>query len=250
MGVADECVRAEFNGQCLAPGFCAFSDSSCTDTGLRWDSTAADGLAETCVELGGGGQNACGGTAVLAALPGQACGVCDSGSFACDGTEALSCDGEATLEVSATDDGATTASTEFSGSFPAGLATDDMLATSWFSSGPATEPSGESTYTWTADDPECISRVTAIGNGDHTNVTFQTMFGFAQVVVEVYDGPIDSTNLVFSQSVNLPGTPDPDAVVQPNVRGTSVRLVFSGHESSDCGGFSELIINALRSPDS
>ena len=44
----------------------------------------------------------------------------------------------------------------------------------------------------------------------------------------------------FRQEVALPGTPDPDVTVSPNVVGTAVDLYFEGHESPDCGGFAEL----------
>ena len=36
----------------------------------------------------------------------------------------------------------------------------------------------------------------------------------------------------------LPGE-DPNVIVAPNVMGHSVRFVFEGHDSPDCGGISE-----------
>lgn len=250
VGAAGACVRDGVSGQCVAPGFCAFQDSSCDGTGLRYDSTAAGGLAGTCVTGGGddgGVPNTCGGTTPLEGTPGEPCGVC--GTYACAGAEAVVCSGEPSLEVTATDDGTVEASTIFDNdvaTYGPQLAVDDQLDTSWFSDGPGSETNNEAKFTWTASQTECISRVTAIGNGQNATASFRENFGFAQVTVEVYEGSVDAANLVFSQSVNLPDTPDPDAVVTPNVRGDIVRLVLSGHESNDCGGFGELIINARR----
>ncbi len=41
----------------------------------------------------GGDDKACGGTAELVAVPGQACGVCGGGLYVCDGIDALTCVG-------------------------------------------------------------------------------------------------------------------------------------------------------------
>ena len=250
VGEAGVCVRDGVSGQCVAPGHCAFQDAECDGTGLRYDSTAADGLAGQCVTNGGndgGVANMCGGSSPLAGAPGDPCGVC--GTFACNGPEALLCVDEPPNEITATDQGTVQASTIFDGNvglYGPGMAVDDELDSSWFSDGPGSEMNNEAKFTWTAAQTECISRVTVIGNGQHAMQAFQEDFGFAQVTVEVYEGSVDAANLRFSQSVNLPGTPDPDAVVMPNVRGDIVRLVLAGHESNDCGGFSELIINARR----
>lgn len=248
VGQAGACVRDGVSGQCVAPGYCAFQDSACDGTGLRYDRTASDELAGQCVINGGGDggvANMCGGVSPLPGAPGDPCGVC--GQLACNGTEAVTCANEPPLEVTATDDGAVQASTVFDGGDPryvAAKAVDDDLTSSWFSNGPASETNGEAKYTWSANQVECISRVTMIGNGQHPD--FPEGFGFGQVTVEVYEGAVDTANLRFSQAINLPGTPDPDAVVTPNVRGDIVRLVLSGHEDPSCGGFGELIINARR----
>lgn len=53
-----------------------------TDAGADGD-TSGDAPCET---------NACGGCEELAAQPGEACGTCDSGSWACDGADALTCE--------------------------------------------------------------------------------------------------------------------------------------------------------------
>jgi hypothetical protein len=52
--------------------------------------------------------------------------------------------------------------------------------------------------------------------------------------------------LVYEETVNLDGTPDPDVLVQPNVVGQWIWLVFTGSEAQDCGGFSELRVNVVR----
>lgn len=250
VGQAGACTRDGVSGQCVSPGFCAFQDSACDGTGLRYDDTASDELAGQCVAAGGGDggvPNMCGGTSPLPGVPGDPCGVC--GEFACNGAEALSCINEPPLEVTATDDGTVMASTVFNNdvaTYGPQMAVDDELDSSWFSDGPGSETNNEAKFTWTANQTECISRVTVIGNGQNAEPNFQEDFGFAQVTIEVYAGSVDAANLKFSQSVNLPGTPDPDAVAMPNVRGDIVRLVLSGHESNDCGGFGELIINARR----
>ena len=243
VGQAGSCVRDGVSGQCVAPGFCAFQDSECDGTGLRYDSTASSGLAGTCVTGAGGDggvANMCGGSAPLPGIPGDPCGVC--GVYACNGPEALTCTQEPQLEVTTTDSGSVTSSTVFDNdvaTYGPDFAVDDELDSSWFSDGPGNEMNNEAKFVWTGSAVECISRVTAIGNAQNATPAFRTNFGFAQVTVEVYEGAIDVANLKFSQSVNLPNTPDPDAVVEPNVRGDVVRLVFSGHESNDCGGFAE-----------
>ena len=63
------------------------------------------------------------------------------------------------------------------------------------------------------------------------------MATFEKVTVYVYDR---NGAIAFRQEVPLPGTPDPDVNVKPNVRGVTVELYFEGHEAPDCGGFAEL----------
>ena len=53
-------------------------------------------------------------------------------------------------------------------------------------------------------------------------------------------------NLVFEEKVNLDGTPDPDVHVVPNVVGQWIRLIFTGHEVNDSGGFAELKVGVVR----
>ncbi len=245
VGNSNDCRRSGQLGDCLAPGFCAFSDSSCSGAGLRWDSSAREDLANQCVGEStggndGGSANACGGTVTLAGIPGASCGVCDSGTYSCDGVDAVRCDGEATLEQNITSEGAVNASTIFSGTYPPGNSVDGELETAWFSAGPGAEVGSDSVFSWIGAQDRCIKTISIEGNGQ---TIFPTDFGFAQMTVEVRNS--DDT-VVFSKVEPLPGTPDPSTVVDTaGVVGRSVILRFSGHESSDCGGFSELNINGI-----
>jgi hypothetical protein len=58
---------------------------------------------------------------------------------------------------------------------------------------------------------------------------------------------LDASGAVVYEVVqDLAGTPDPNVHLKPNVVGRSVQLLFSGHESVECGGFSELEIGVFR----
>ena len=139
-------------------------------------------------------------------------------------------------------EGAVTASTTYSGDYPASLAVDGNPATSWFSSGrkPGAPPT---TFTWTYTKDELITRVKVVGNGANSTPNFRKNFGFGSVTIRVLDanGKTD-----FEQTVALPGTPDPDVVVQPGVTGRTIQLTFDGDEAPDCGGFAELEVGVTR----
>jgi len=126
--------------------------------------------------------------------------------------------------------------------YPATLAVDGDRSTSWFSTGPDAS-SHTTTFTWTETKDDTLASVTVIGNSENSNPDFRTGFGFGAVTVEVLDA---TGSVAWQQTVPLPGSPDPDVTVQPNVVGRSVVLIFSGSESADCGGFSELVVAALR----
>lgn len=251
-----ECVRGDSQGQCMPPGFCAFSDGTCP-SGFRWDPTAAPDLAGDCVEANAGvdagappdaGQvpNTCGGTTPLAGAPGSSCGICDSGVYQCDGPDAVSCEGELNLDAPITNLGTVEAEKTFNDdpSFGADLAKDNNLATSWFSQG----PDGDGTPTffrWNRGADECISRITFVGNGGHPS--FPTGFGFGQVTVRV----LDSTGSpVFSQVHDLDANsnvPDPNLDIDTGgVTGRTVEFLFTGHEDPSCGGFAELTVTAVQ----
>jgi len=261
-----QCVRGGDEGRCIEPGHCAFPDGRC-GSGWRWDPSAGS-VGGSCVPADGedggpppmdsgrdsgppprdgggdldtgGGTNACGGSTPLSGSPGDPCGPCDSGMLRCAGTESLECDGSADLEVPITADGTVSASTEYSSSFRAELSVDGDLTTSWFSSGPE---SMLTEYVWTAPSDECIGSLSVIGNDNHDNRDFRTGYGFGRVTVQVR---LADDTIVYSDVVSLPGTPDPAVEQSPEVVGRKVVLLFTGHEADDCGGFSELTVEALR----
>lgn len=147
-------------------------------------------------------------------------------------------------EVEITKEGSVHASTTSPG-YPAELSIDGDPTTSWFSTGP--EPNAVPTrYEWTHSRDDLITTVYLHGNGENATPDFRTGYGFGKVTVQVLDG---GGNLVFEQKdIPLPGSPDPDVTVHPNVAGRTIVLLFSGHESPDCGGISELQVKADRTP--
>lgn len=236
----DDCVRAGVQGQCLVPGYCAFFDDECTG-GRRWDQTAGDGLADACVDEGDvdpADRNSCGGIVVLGAAVGDDCGLCNRGQFQCDGTDALMCIDEPSVEEA----GVAvqySASSVFDGDFanygPAN-AIDGVRATSWFADGGDTASFG-----WKAGAEECITRLEIIGNALHPEFSQNT--GFARVTVEVVNGAGET---VFSEDHDLPGSPDPDLAVDVDREGIEIRLDFGGAESSEHSGFAELFVTVVR----
>jgi hypothetical protein len=139
-------------------------------------------------------------------------------------------------------EGVVTASSEFpGGEFPAGLALDGDVTTSWFSAGDADGPTSE--VGWTSGREELITEIRIVSNAAHAVPQFRRGFGFESVTVQVLDRNGAPT---FEESHPLPGTPDPEIVVTPNVRGTSVLLRFEGHEDPTCGGIAELVVTARR----
>ena len=243
VGQDSECIREGLQGACLAPGHCAFSDSSCEE-GLRWDPTASDKLAGQCVSGTDSTTNACGGTTELTALPGTPCGICNSGSYACDGLDALICGGEANLEKNITTQGQVSASSYYQDDdrYMPSRAIDGRLSTSWFSKG--VTDGTESTYTWTSIEDRCFQSIHFVGNGLHEVTNFRKNFGFNQLAVEILDA---SGKLVDAKTKLLDGSPDPTVTITPGgIRGRTVLLRLQGHESPSCGGFSELTVNALE----
>ncbi|MBE0672135.1 MAG: protein kinase [Anaerolineales bacterium] len=138
-------------------------------------------------------------------------------------------------------EGKVEASSIYDSTFPASLGVDGDLSTSWFSAGP--DADGTSTFVWTGVQEDFIATIDLISNRENRVVEFRTGYGFEWALVQVYDS---QDNLVFEETVNLAGTPDPDTHLTPNVVGQWVRFVFSGSEALDCGGFGELKIGAVR----
>jgi hypothetical protein len=143
--------------------------------------------------------------------------------------------------VDITREGQVEATSIYSGEFPTSLVLDEDPATSWFSAGPETD--GTSTFTWTGARDDFIASITLLSNELNQVVDFRTNYGFEGVTIQVLDS---AGNVVFSQEVALPGTPDPNVTVNPNVTGRSVVMIFTGSEALDCGGFAELQITASR----
>ncbi len=143
-------------------------------------------------------------------------------------------------ETDITSEGALQASSEFSANFAAALAVDGDRATSWFSAGEIAD-GDTSTFRWTGTRDDLITTVAVLSNALHPE--FARSFGFDQITVQVLDA---AGAVVFAETVALAGTPDSDVAVHPNVTGRSVLLLLVGHESPDCGGFSELKVFANR----
>ena len=138
-------------------------------------------------------------------------------------------------------EGSVEASSIYDSTFPASLATDGDLSTSWFSAGP--DADGTSTFVWTGIQEDFIASIDLISNREQQVVEFRTGYGFEWATVQVYDA---QDHLVFEESFHLAGTPDPDIHATPNVVGQWIRLVFTGSEALDCGGFGELKVNVVR----
>ena len=143
--------------------------------------------------------------------------------------------------VNATFEGKAGASSTYRG-FPASLAVDGDRSTSWFSGGPAVD-GRVSTYQWSIAQDEFISSVTIISNANNAEPAFRTGYGFEGVTIQILDA---AGSVVYENKAGLGGTPDPDVSFQPGVKGSTVLLSFSGHESQDCGGFGELVVMVER----
>lgn len=127
----------------------------------------------------------------------------------------------------------------FGAPYDAVLAIDGSTSTSWFSAGP--EDNGlPSTFEWYTQSDHCLDGLTLVGNADHEEPDFREGFGFESVVVEVFDS---AGAVVYSQTHSLEGTPDPQLTINLEGRPANrIVLELSGHESPDCGGFSEFTI--------
>ncbi len=126
--------------------------------------------------------------------------------------------------------------------YSAAMATDGDVTTSWFSAGSNVE-GPTSTFRWAGARDDFIGSIAILSNAEHSVPEVRTGFGFGSVNVQVLDA---SGAVVFEQGFLLDGTPDPNVLARPNVVGRSIVLVFSGHESPDCGGFSELQVGVVR----
>ncbi len=139
-------------------------------------------------------------------------------------------------------EGVVDASSIYDATFPASLATDGDLTTSWFSAG-VIKGDDNPTFVWTGVQEDFITSIEIISNREHAVAAFRTNYGFETVTIQVFDA---ADNLVFQDTISLDGTPDPDVLVEPNVVGQWILLTFSGGEAPDCGGFAELYVNVAR----
>lgn len=146
---------------------------------------------------------------------------------------------EARVQQDVTALGRVTASSVYSDQFAVGLAVDGSAGSSWFSAG-----GGTATYTWAVDQPVDVTTVAIISNAAHDFPDFRTGFGFEAVTVRL----LLAGEEIASFDYALPGTPDPDVVVELGdpIAADQIVLDFSGGEDPTCGGFSELRIEALR----
>jgi hypothetical protein len=126
--------------------------------------------------------------------------------------------------------------------FPASNAVDGDPSTSWFSTGSADGPT--STFTWTLPSDRHITTIAVTGNEQNSNSSFQSGFGYAQTEVQVIDS---GGNVTFDQTTNGPSDSTHDFVVNANATGSTVKLILMNRESSACGGFSELVVDAFPS---
>lgn len=221
-----DCVYEGTPGQCvLNEQTCVYPDDSC-DT--RW--VTASGECRSPAVDGSSG------AAPTDMDPSATSGQEGSGSTASIPRDCQNGPYDNVSEV-----GVVEASSVFSDNYHAFLAADQDKSTSWFSSGPE-EGGLPSMYTWDVLEPYCIGRVDIFGNGLHANPAFREDFGFESVIVRVYD---QDEEIVFQQMLPMLGTPDPDLFVEPRMVGVRVELELFEHESTDCGGISELEISGF-----
>jgi hypothetical protein len=130
--------------------------------------------------------------------------------------------------------------------YPVSMSVDGDPTTSWFSTGPDAFTE-QTTYTWTGKRDFLITSLTILSNEKHSVPEFRVDYGFGLVVIHIMDA---SGAEVYTESIELPGMPDPNVRISPNVVGRVVLLDLKGAEAPDCGGFSELILLGIPSDDS
>ncbi|NNF08764.1 MAG: toll/interleukin-1 receptor domain-containing protein [Acidimicrobiia bacterium] len=143
-------------------------------------------------------------------------------------------------DYDATREGTVSASSLLCGSYGATKATDGSVTTSWISGRGDVE---SSTFVWTGDQDEFIGSVSIISNAAHSRTSYRTNHGFESVTVQVIDA---AGTVVYEEDVELPGTPDPDVLVYPNVIGRSVSLLLMGPETPSASGFAEFNVWVAR----
>ncbi|MEM7447725.1 MAG: hypothetical protein AAF355_05735 [Myxococcota bacterium] len=230
--VSDQaCLRDRVFGQCVS-GYCAFDDGTCS-SGLRFDQTAAAVLAGSCTsESTKNDLNPCGGTTILKGTPGDACGLCSSGTLSCADANTLICTGEYRFveEVN-------TAQVQASSTSPDKMSSvenilDGSLETSWFTD------QSEATVTWTAEGIDCIDMLRLNGNQFHNPSEFRQGFGFSVVQLRL----LDSSDVEVYQEIFNWGPEINTASFNSfgPITASKIELIFSSPESSERAGFSEM----------
>lgn len=139
-------------------------------------------------------------------------------------------------------EGVVEASSIYDSTYPASLATDGDISTSWFSAGSLGGDNAPG-YVWTGQQDDFIASVELISNQSHQVVAFRTGYGFGSVTMQLLGA---QGNIVYEETASLDGTPDPNVTFTPNAVGRTIRFLFSGSEAVDCGGFAELRVNVVR----
>jgi hypothetical protein len=162
-------------------------------------------------------------------------------------------------------EGTALASSIYNAELNTSMALDDDPSTSWFSAGPGKDgniayqwtgfefgaiqnpslagKSDVTVYQWTGQQDDFIAAIDILSNEQNQVVEWRQGYGFESVIVQVLDA---QGSVVFEESADLSGTPDPNVTVAIQVVGRSVLLIFSGSEALDCGGFAELKIHVVR----
>ena len=139
-----------------------------------------------------------------------------------------------------TSQGAVSASSTFSGKFPASAAVDGDPGTSWFSIGAGDGSS--STFTWQAQADTHIDSITIIGNEHNSDPANRSGFGYAQTEIQVLDS---NGAVVYDQSFDGPSNGSNDINATVGAVGRTVKLLLKNRESPDCGGFAELTVRGF-----
>ena len=134
--------------------------------------------------------------------------------------------------------GSATASSDTGGLYPASLAVDGDPTTSWFSSG-SNHDGPVTTYTWTGPQNFHISSIAIIGNENNSIVAFRNGFGYASSEIQVFNS---AGTMTYDQKFAGPGPASTDVHATVNATDQTVKVLLSGGQAADCGGFAELQI--------
>ncbi len=203
-----------------------FDNNDWTGSGTGFNGFATDGnVAETWAGSGDG---------TGAALPGENCAMYASSVITSFATAA--------------------ASSVFNGqvngvqmTFPADLAKDGNVSTSWFSNGDASNLSDASgadeKLSLIFQQDHCFDAIAVNDNSQNLDASWRTNFGFATVEIQVRNA-LDEV-VWTSGSRGYPGVNaqlNPSIVDPGGIVGRRVDVLLRGHENADCGGVSEVRI--------